>query len=239
MTLLSSPCVTPSANTETASLNDIRTVTYSPSPSTSPTPTTVNGPTPSQVLAMTIRKKRKALRRRDRNLRVEILLTSTIRHLCQEIGDHLRARRMANNKRKSPAATPEHEEADGSSTPTVSPCAAKRNRTVVEDRKQEEVGHDEASSEAPQSSSVCSVGPLALDDQNADTHSTPSRSDHIASTSSLKRKAEAEEDNLPCKRVPISSSSSTTEDSFNEKDPFGLDDFFRSLRTCRVGGSKR
>jgi hypothetical protein len=25
----------------------------------------------------------------------------------------------------------------------------------------------------------------------------------------------------------------------NDKDPFGLDEFFRSLRSCPVGGSKR
>jgi len=61
--------------------------------------------TPSQVLAMTIRKKRKMLRsKKDRDLRIEILLTTAIRRLCQEIGDQLRSRRLANSKRKYASA---------------------------------------------------------------------------------------------------------------------------------------
>jgi len=191
---------------------------------------------------MTIRKKRKLLRRRDRNLRVEILLTSTIRHLCQEIGDHLRARRMASSKRRSPTSTPEYEdeERDGSTpTPTVRQCSPKRSRFEYEGdaaTRKEEVGLVEACGQARDSTSVCSIGPLALDDQKREDHSTPSLIDDITG-SRLKRKAEYD-DGMPCKRVPDTPSPAISEDNFNEKDPFGLDEFFRSLRTCRVGGSK-
>jgi len=50
---------------------------------------------------MTIRKKRKILRsKRDRDLRIEILLTTAIRHLCQEIGDQLRSKRLSTNSKR-------------------------------------------------------------------------------------------------------------------------------------------
>jgi len=131
MTLLSNTFVaTPSTTTHTVT----RSVAYSPIQSTSTsTSATVDGPTPSQVLAMTIRKKRKVLRNKDRSLRVEILLTSTIRRLCQEIGDHLRARRIAGTKRKSPSSTSDDGENDDSSTPTVRHCP-KRSHIVAEEK---------------------------------------------------------------------------------------------------------
>lgn len=116
MTLLSNAfCAAPSTATDTITVNECRSV-----PSISPATTAINEPSPSQVLAMTIKKKRRVLRSKDRNLRVEILLTSTIRRLCQEIGDHLRSRRMGSSKRKL-------EEDDGSTTPTVR-LHVKRNR---------------------------------------------------------------------------------------------------------------
>src|ERR1700689_3014918 len=97
MTLLSNAFIaTPSTTVIETTTIDRGDVWSIRSPSTS----TFDGPTPSQVLAMTIKKKRKVLRSKDRNLRVELLLTSTIRRLCQEIGDHLRSRRSQNLKRK-------------------------------------------------------------------------------------------------------------------------------------------
>jgi len=141
MTLLSNAFVaTPSTAADTISIkNDSRSVPYSPSP---------DGPTPSQVLAMTIKKKRRVLRSKDRNLRVEILLTSTIRRLCQEIGDHLRTRRMGGAKRKSTMESEsesESEQEDGSSTATVRQHAVKRSRFVAEDRDDEIVRKQELS----------------------------------------------------------------------------------------------
>jgi hypothetical protein len=233
MTLLSNAFIaTPSTAAYAVTVNDQVSVDSTLNSSTK---------TPSQVLAMTIRKKRKLLRRRDRNLRVEILLTSTIRHLCQEIGDHLRARRMASSKRRSPSSTPEYrDEEDGSPTPapTVRQCSPKRSCFEYEGdaaTRKEEVGLVEACGQARDSTSVCSIGPLALDDQIRQDHSTPSLINDTRSQ--LKRKAE-HEDSVPCKRVPDTPSPAISEDNFNEKDPFGLDEFFRSLRTCRVGGSK-
>jgi hypothetical protein len=175
---------------------------------------------------MTIKKKRRVLRSKDRNLRVEILLTSTIRRLCQEIGDHLRSRRVASAKRKL--------EENDSTTPTVR-LHVKRSRQERDDEpvKKQEVGL-EASTEAKEQSSNSSVGPLALDDHPL---TVVSQSENVNSDGqSRKRKADSE-DSLPPKRP--ASFSSGSEDTFNEKDPFGLDEFFRSMRTCRVGGSKR
>lgn len=133
MTLLSNAFVAPSTSSDVATnVKDTSTPPVSdngPSESTS-TPSTT-GPSPSQVLAMTIKKKRKVLRSRDRNLRVEILLTSTIRRLCQEIGDHLRSRRMAGNKRKAV-----DEDNSDPWTPTVSQCAPKRTRVGLEGKKE-------------------------------------------------------------------------------------------------------
>jgi len=138
MTLLSNSIATPSIAADTATVNECRSA-YPPStPSTS-----LDGPSPSQVLAMTIRKKRKVLRRKDRDLRVEILLTSTIRRLCQEIGDHLRSRRMASTKRKSPTSTPEYGE-DDSWTRTVRDCP-KRSRILVEEQCDEAPRREELS----------------------------------------------------------------------------------------------
>jgi len=54
----------------------------------------------SQVLAMTIRKKRSVMRRKNRNLRMETLLTSTIRLLCQEIGEQLQRSKKIDNKKR-------------------------------------------------------------------------------------------------------------------------------------------
>jgi len=76
---------------------------YSPAPTT--TTTTVDGPTPSQILSITIRKKRKILKRKNQDLRLELLLTSTIRRLCQEIGDQLRSKRVQKRRDHEEAAT--------------------------------------------------------------------------------------------------------------------------------------
>jgi len=131
MTLLSNAfCAAPSTPNDTITVNDRRSVSCSPSTSPS-TAATFNEPSPSQVLAMTIKKKRRVLRSKDRNLRVEILLTSTIRRLCQEIGDHLRSRRVASAKRKL--------EENDSTTPTVR-LHVKRSRQERDDepvKKQE------------------------------------------------------------------------------------------------------
>jgi hypothetical protein len=75
---------------------------YSPA---STTTTTVDGPTPSQILSITIRKKRKILKRKNQDLRLELLLTSTIRRLCQEIGDQLRSKRIQKRRDHEEAAT--------------------------------------------------------------------------------------------------------------------------------------
>jgi len=228
MTLLSNAfCAAPSTTNDTITVNDRRSVSYSPSTSPS-TAATFNEPSPSQVLAMTIKKKRRVLRSKARNLRVEILLTSTIRRLCQEIGDHLRSRRVASAKRKV--------EENESTTPTVRLHVVKRSRQERDDEpvKKQEVGL-ETSIEAKEQSSNSSVGPLALDDQPL---AVVSQSENVNSDGqSRKRKADSEDDSLPRKQT--ASFSSGSEDTFNEKDPFGLDEFFRSMRTCRVGGSKR
>jgi hypothetical protein len=129
-------------------------------------------PTPSQVLAMTIKKKRRILRSRDRNLRLEILLTSTIRRLCQEIGDHLRARRTI-----------------------------KRKSTM-----------DQDASTVRQSDSNKWTQPLARDEEKKEESNT-----------------EKSEKSSPSRKRP-------RDETFDEKDPFGLDEFFRSFRTCPVGG---
>lgn len=174
---------------------------------------------------MTIKKKRKVLRRKDRDLRIELLLTSTIRHLCQQIGDHLRSRRNQNLKRKN-----SDEDDDRASTATVSNHEIKRTRLLVEDdktlrreEKEEEVGLVHMSDSIRESPSVNSIGPLVLaEEQISEDHSN--RSDQ-----SRKRKSDD---------IGIETTTDSKE-SLNEKDPFGLDEFFRSLRTCRVGGSKR
>jgi len=130
MTLLSNAFVaTPSAVADTiTNVNDKRSTS-------APSTTIINGPSPSpsQVLAMTIRKKRKVLRRKDRDLRVELLLTSTIRLLCQEIGDHLRSRRTVNGKRKF------EDDETPSSTPTVRQHVVKRNRFLAEEKGEDEL----------------------------------------------------------------------------------------------------
>lgn len=105
MTLLSNSFIaTPSTVGSKSCDQDSKSVQYWPSTATTST-TTINGPTPSQILAMTIRKKRKILRRKDRDLRLELLLTSTIRRLCQDIGDQLRTRRIQCQKRKEDSST--------------------------------------------------------------------------------------------------------------------------------------
>jgi len=128
MTLLSDSFLAVPSTITTINNDTKRSSTDSPSCSNA------NGPTPSQVLAMTIKKKRRMLRCRDRDLRVELLLTSTIRRLCQEIGDHLRTRRMASMKRKSaPISATFDENGNDSTAATVRQHASKRNRFLVEE----------------------------------------------------------------------------------------------------------
>jgi DNA mismatch repair ATPase MutL len=167
---------------------------------------------------MTIRKKRKVLRCKDRDLRIELLLTSTIRHLCQEIGDHLRSRREQQTlKRKM----------DDDST-TVSKHELKRSRNFLVDengqleKDEEVVGPAQLSCPNPANS----IGPLAIDDRDQKSE------DHPNSSQLRKRKSNSEDDD-------VSKSTEDSKDNLNEKDPFGLDEFFRSLKSCRVGGSKR
>jgi hypothetical protein len=222
MTLLSNAFIpTPSTVIETATTIDRGDVWSIRSPSTSST--FIDGPTPSQVLAMTIKKKRKVLRSKDRNLRVELLLTSTIRRLCQEIGDHLRSRRSQNLKRKSSNG---FDQDIGSSTPAT---VSKRSRYVVDENgntKEEEVGPKQMS----ESPSANSIGSLAFDDQKISE-------DHSNDQSQLrpKRKSDPMDEGGNPKRISNGYESSKD----NDKDPFGLDEFFRSLRSCPVGGSKR
>lgn len=128
MTLLSNAFIPTPSTVDTTTTID-RDVWSIRSPSTS---SSFDGPTPSQVLAMTIKKKRKVLRGKDRNLRVELLLTSTIRRLCQEIGDHLRSRRSQNLKRKSS----QYDQDIGigsssSSSPTLSMSTMTKNRRTI------------------------------------------------------------------------------------------------------------
>jgi hypothetical protein len=237
MTLLSDSFLAiPSTANAAITVNDTtRSSTDSQSPSSSATTSTVNGPTPSQVLAMTIKKKRRILRCRDRDLRVELLLTSTIRRLCQEIGDHLRTRRMASMKRKSAAiSSTTFDEENDPTTPTVRQHATKRSCFLVKDGasdivKEQEVGPVEGSHELPKElpSSVASVGTLA-----APENEQKSEADSNGGGQRLRKRKAVNEENDSRKRVE-------SEDNFNEKDPFGMDDFFRSLRSCRVGGSNR
>jgi len=269
MTLLSNTFITAPSTADTVAGNDgVRSISQSQSSissSSSSSPVPFNdGPTPSQVLAMTIKKKRKVLRRKDHDLRVELLLTSTIRRLCQEIGDRLRVRRVASAKRRSSSFGFDDDCDDNNdNAATVRKHAVKRNRFIKAEfssggddelfgrnQEEEEVGPVEGCDELsePSSSPAASCGSLAMDDQNTEDHSTNrswSRADDGSGDQlrrRRKRKAnDQSDDSIDSKRISNSddvSSPSNGEDSFNEKDPFGLDEFFRSLRTCRVGGSK-
>jgi len=230
MTLLSQPFLTVNSTSNTIASNDHT------KPSSRSTCSSPSDPTPNQVLAMTIKKKRRILRCKDRDLRVELLLTSTIRRLCQEIGDHLRSKRLANVKRKSSTISTTPDQDSDPSTVTVRQCENKRTRLLAEDSstRKQEVGPVESSNNFLNS---CSLGTLVAETSNSSEAPT---NDDTSRGQLRKRKSGSEEDSS--ERYEASSpkfSKSNHEDSFNEKDPFGLDDFFRSLRTCKVGGSNR
>lgn len=171
----------------------------------------LDGKTPSQLLAMAIRKKRKTLRSKDHDLRVEILLTSTIRHLCQEIGDRLRSKRLINNSMKR--------KLEMMDDTTVSKRKYFHDETVVIDEAVADSAHE-----------------------NFDQKLMETEDDLKSSSSDIelrKRKIEDNNSNSTKRsRSNINSSKSDDNNNNNNEDPFGLDDFFRSLRTCRVGGSK-
>jgi len=164
---------------------------------------------------MAIRKKRKALRSKDHDLRVEILLTSTIRHLCQEIGDRLRSKRLINNSKKRKLEIMDDT--------TVS------KRKYFHDHSDKTVVIDEAVADSAH--------------ENFDQKLMETEDDLKSSSSDIElRKRKIEDNNSnSTKRSRSNINSSKSDDNNNNnnnEDPFGLDDFFRSLRTCRVGGSK-
>jgi len=194
----------------------------------SPSISTFDGPTPSQVLAMTIKKKRKVLRSRDRNLRVELLLTSTIRRLCQEIGDHLRSRRSQNLKRKLNGFD---DDLDSSSPTTVS----KRSRYVLVDKNGNEDKEEVGPVQMSDSPSANSNGSLAFDDQKSKDHSNLLSDDRSQLRPKKRKRTDPMDEGGNPKRISNGYESSKD----NEKDPFGLDEFFRSLRSCPVGGGSK
>jgi len=216
MTLLS--------NTFLAVPSTAEAITVDGSDGDSPSTSNVDGPSPSQVLSMTIKKKRRILRHKDRDLRVELLLTSTIRRLCQEIGDHLRTKRLASAKRRSTTTISNGSQDDDSTTPTVRHHTSNNTKRSRIEETRQEVGPIQVSQTfSEQPNSVASVGTLVLDDQKREEISKEDGQ-------LRKRKMECEDSDQEKK---------SQEETFDERDPFGLDDFFKSMRTCRVGGSNR
>lgn len=168
-------------------------------------------PTPSQLLALAIRKRRSVMNSKNRDIRIELLLGDTIKNLCKFIGEERAARKRRH-----------HRAGDSESTNGENHSKVQRLRcsSVRQSDSRVPLGHSTTGLDTVVS------GPDSI------------KNDEPVSQACSDNTMDISDDFSSCRseRSSLSSLSADPGVEYDENDPFGLDKFFASLRTCRSSG---
>lgn len=167
--------------------------------------------TPSQLLSLAIRKRRRVMSPKNRNIRIELLLGQTIKNLCKVIGEE----RAAERKKRYQLCESE-----------INSCKA-----IITKVQRLHSSANVSQSGCRQTQGQSTTGVSAV------VPGTDSVVDHSVSQTCSAKPMDMSDDFSSCFSKRSHVASADTNSNYKKNDPFDLDKSFASLRTCRSSGT--